>query len=494
MTALLLHGLADLLTVRHPHGLEFRLHVEARLELADQHIHLHIAGTGEYHLVGLTIVGHAEGGIFFVETAQALGNLILLTADLGHDGHGIAGLGKGNILQRHHLTGIAQGIAGFHLLHLGNGTDIAAGELLDLGGLFAAHDIQASQFLRCAGTGVDHGQIRRQGSGEDLDKGVLAVLVGNGLEHEGRRHAAGRNHEFLRLAVGTGCLVIVAFHGIGQQVHNVVHQHERTHARHSGTAQHREQTQLPHALTQALDHFRIGEILTAEELVHKGFAGLRHRFLQRVIELGNDRFLILRNLDLDPLEILHLESALIEHVDDAGHPLVLIPNGDHHRRDLLAEAFPQCLKRRVIIAVLLIRLGDVYKAGHIPLFAVFPCLLQANGNAVLGRADNHGGVGGPQGLHHFTGKIKSTRGIQNIDPAALVLQRRNGGGDGNLTLDLFGIIVADGISVRHAAHAVNGAGDVNQTFGQGGLPAAAMSQQADIPDVLYRIAHDRTTP
>ena len=38
-------------------------------------------------------------------------------------------------------------------------------------------------------------------AGEDLDEGILAVLVGDGLEHEGRGHAAGGDDEFLRFAV-----------------------------------------------------------------------------------------------------------------------------------------------------------------------------------------------------------------------------------------------------------------------------------------------------
>ena len=37
---------------------------------------------------------------------------------------------------------------------------------------------------------------------------------------------------------------------------------------------------------------------------------------------------------------------------------------------------------------------------------------------------------------------------------------------------------------------INDAGHVEQAFGQGGLAAAAVPQQTDVADVLYRIAHD----
>ena len=494
VTALLLDHLADLLTVRHTDGSQLRLHVEAALELADKHIHLHVAGTGEHHLVGLGVIGHGEGGIFLVQTGKALGDLVLLAAGLGHDGHGVAGLSEGDALEGHDLTGVAQSIAGLDLIHLGDGADVAAGELLDLGGLLAAHHIQAAQLLAGAGAGVDHGEIRRDGAGEHLHEGVLAVLIGHGLKDERGGHAAGRDNELLGLAVGTGGLVIVALHGVGQQIHDVVHEHEGAHAVDGGAAQHGEQAQLPDALAQALDHLGVGEVLAAEELIHELLAGLGHGLLEGVVELGDDVHLVLGHLDLHALEVLHLVGALVQHVDQAGDMLVLIPDGHHQGSDLLAEALTQGLEGGVVIAVVLIGLGDIQEAGHIALFAVLPRLLQANGHAVLGRADNDGGVGGTQCLHHLTGKVKCTRGIQHIDAAALVLQGRHGGGKGNLTLDLLGVVIAHGISVGHTAHAVDGAGYIQQALRQGGLTVSAVTQQTDVADVLYRIAHDLSTP
>ena len=485
MAALLLHGLADLLTIGNTDGLELRLHVEAALELGHQHIHLHIASAGEHHLMGLGVVGDGKGGVLLIHPAQALGDLVLLAPGLGHDGHRVAGLGEGDILQGHDLTGVAQRITGLDLFHLGNGADVAAAQLLDLGGLLAAHHIQTAQLFRGAGAGIDHGHVRRDGTGEHLHEGVLAVLVRDGLENKGRGNTAGRDYELLGLAVGKGCLVIVALHGVRQQIHDVVHEHQRTHAADGGAAQHREQAQLPHALAQALNHLSVGEILTGEELVHKGLGGLRHGLFQGVVELGNDGFLVLRHLDLHPLEILHLEGALVEHVDDAGDFLILIPDGHHDGGDLLAEALPQGLEGGVVVAVVLVGLGDVHKAGHVSLFAVLPRLFQPHGDAVLGGADNHGGISGPQGLHHLTGKVKRARRIQHIDAAALVLQGRHSGGDGDLTLRLLRIIITDGISIGAAAHPVNSAGHIQKTLCQSGLTAATVAQQTDVTDVLY---------
>ena len=279
--------------------------------------------------------------------------------------------------------------------------------------------------------------------------------------------------------------MVVALHGVGQQIHHVVHQHQAAHAVDSRAAQHGEQTQLPHALAQALDHLGIGEVLAAEELVHELLAGLGHGLLQGVVELGDDGHLVLGDLDLHPLEVLHLIGALVQHVDDAGDLLVLVPDGDHQGGDLLAEALTQGIEGGVVVAVVLIGLGDVDKTGHIPLFAVFPGLLQTHGDTVLRGADDHGGVGGPQGLHDLAGEIKSARGVQHVQAAARELQRRHGGGQGDLPLGLLGIIIADGVAVSHTAHPVDGAGHIKQALRQGGLTAAAVAQQADVADVLY---------
>ena len=66
--------------------------------------------------MGLGVVGDREGGVLLVHPAQALGDLILLAPGLGHDGHRVARLSEGDILQSHDLTGVAQRIAGLDLL------------------------------------------------------------------------------------------------------------------------------------------------------------------------------------------------------------------------------------------------------------------------------------------------------------------------------------------------------------------------------------------
>ena len=487
MAALLGHGLADLLTVGHAGLLQLHVHIEAALQLGNQNVHMDIAGGGEHHLTGLGVVDHGEGGIFFVQTNQTLSHLIFLAAGLGGDGYLVAGLGEGQCLQGHHLAAVAQGVARLDLVHLANGADVTAGEHLGLGGLLAAHLVQAADLLVLAGAGIDQSHIGSDLSGEHLDERELAVLIRNRLEHERGGHAAGRDDKLLALAILTGRLVVVALHGVGQQVHDIVHQHQGAHAVNSRTAQNREQGQVAHALTQAGDHLGIGKVLAGEELVHELLAGLGHRLLQGVVELRDDRILAFGHSDLHSLEVLHLIGALVEHVDQAGDLLVLVPDGNDHGRNLVAIALTQGVEGLVIVGVILVCLGNVNEAGHIALFAVLPRLFQPHRQAILGRADDNGSIGGTQSGNHLTGKAGTARSVQNIDLAALILQRGHRGGNGYLTLDLFRVVVAHSIAVHGLAHTVQSAGHVKQALCQSGLSVTTVTQQADVANVLYRI-------
>jgi hypothetical protein len=92
--------------------------------------------------------------------------------------------------------------------------------------------------------------------------------------------------------------------------------------------------------------------------------------------------------------------------------------------------------------------------------AIFPCLLKTNGDTVLGRADDDGSIRSTERFHHGTGEVETAGGIQQVDLAIIVLQRHHSSGQGDMTANLFGIKITDGIAVGILADAVNGAGHV----------------------------------
>ena len=487
VTAVSLYLLLDLLPVGDLRRIQHGVHAEAALQLGDQHVQLLIAGAGDDLLLGLGVVGQGEGGIFLVQTVQAGADLVFLTLHLGGDGHGIAGSGVGDLLQGDDLSGVAQGVAGADLVHLADGADVAAAQSLDFRGLLAAHGVESAELFGLAGAGVDQSRIGGDLTGEHLDVGILAVLVGDGLPHIGAGNAAGGDDELFGLAVGSGSLMVVALHGVGQQVDDVVHEHQAAKAGQTGTAQHGEQAQILHALMQAGDHFPVSKVAALEEAIHQSLVGLGNGFLQRVVELLDDGHLISGNVDLHTLQVLHLVGALVQHVDDAGDLMGGIPDGDDDGGDLVAVLLPQSVEGGVVVGIVLVYLGDVDETGHVPVFAVFPCLLKANGDAVLGRANQNGGVGGAERLHDGTGEVERAGGIQQVDLHVVIFQRNDGGGDRNMTADLLGVVIADGVSVGVLADAVDCAGHVKQALSQRGLAAAAVTQQTDIADGINSV-------
>ena len=489
VAALLGHRLADLLPVGHPGLGQLHLHVEAALELVHQHVHLDVAGGGDHHLVGLGVVHHVKGGVLLVEAAQARGDLVLLAPGLGGDGPGEVGLGKGDGIQLDELAGVAQGVAGLDAVHLADGADVAAAQLLDLLVLLAPHGVQAAQLLVLAGGGVHQGQVGGEAAGDDLDKGELAVLVGHGLEHEGGGDGALGDDEVLMLAILVGGGGGDALQGVGQQVHDEVQQHQGAQAGIGGAAHHGDQGAVPHAGAQALHDFGVGKALAGEELLHQLFAGLGHGFHELVVQLVHHALLVGGDGDLLALVAGGLKGALVDHVHHAGDLLVLVPDGDHHRGHALAEALPQGVEGGVEVDVVLVHFGDVDDAGQPALVQQPPGPLGAHGKAALGGAHQHPRVGHGQALGHLAGEVEVAGGVQHVDLAAVVLHGGHGGGDGDLALDLLGVVIANGVAVGGLAQTVDDTGHAQKALNQGGLAVAAMAQQADIADIMGRIAH-----
>ena len=164
----------------------------------------------------------------------------------------------------------------------------------------------------------------------------------------------------------------------------------------------------------------------------------------------------------------------MQHVHDAGDLFVLIPDGHHQRGDVLAEVLPQGGEGGVVVHIVLVHFGDVDDAGHFALLEIAPGALGAHGQAALGGAHQNAGIGHGQALGHLAGKVEVARGVQDINFAAVIFNGRYGGGDGNLTLDLLLVIVADRITVGGLAQPVGVAGHVEEALYQGSLSVSAV--------------------
>ena len=99
-----------------------------------------------------------------------------------------------------------------------------------------------------------------------------------------------------------------------------------------------------------------------------------------------------------------------------------------------------------------------------------------------------------QRAHLLAGEIKKARNIHQIDLLVLPLQRRHGGGEGDMPLDLLRVVVHGRLAVLHAALPVDGAGSEQHRLGQRRLANAAMADQGQVADILGQIVFHREFP
>ena len=146
-------------------------------------------------------------------------------------------------------------------------------------------------------------------------------------------------------------------------------------------------------------------------------------------------------------------------------------------------------ERAVEVAVVLVHFGDIDEPGQLTRVELLPCPLRAHAQAALGVAYDDAQLRDPQRLLHIAGEIKVTRRIQHVDLASVVFHGSNAGGNGDLALDLFRVVVTDGISIGGATLTVQRTDRIQHIFDEGGLAVPTVTQQGDVTNILHGIAH-----
>ena len=415
--------------------------------------------------MGLCVVDEGKGDVFFVKSCKTAGDLVVLTLGLGGDSHGVAGIGHLKCRKLDLVLGIAYGIAGLPF-HLADGNDIAAAGFLDLGGLLAADGVESAELVGAGSTDVAQREVGGDLAGNDLYKAVFAELIGNGLENKAANGLCGL---ILRSRnVIADCLQ----DSLGADVC------------HCCAADNGNYAALCKAGLKTDNDLFVGKLHGVEELFHKLFGNgsclhKLHAHLFDLVCVGS------RDSDLCGLAALGLVSGAVNEVDNAG----AVRQGDHDRADGCAVFLFKCRKDSVEIAVLFVDLGDVEHCGNACGLEVFPASFRSNGDAVLSRAEDDAGLNNADSGENVADEVKVTRAVENIDLAAAEVYGSDGSCNCDLTLDFFGVIVADGISVGDLAHTVDSAGREQHALSKAGLTAVAVTHEADVADVFGFVAH-----
>ena len=173
----------------------------------------------------------------------------------------------------------------------------------------------------------------------------------------------------------------------------------------------------------AISSFR--EFLARKIALHQLLGQLGHIFAQRRAVLVDTVLHIVRNRDLDALAALHAVRFADDAVDHAGRIAVALEDRHHDRADRNAELLLQLMQRGIVIRVLLVDLGDIEHARHGTRLAALPSLFRPHARTGLASGDDQSGFGYAQRAVYFAFKIKETRGIKQIDLAAVPFNRRH---------------------------------------------------------------------
>ena len=118
-----------------------------------------------------------------------------------------------------------------------------------------------------------------------------------------------------------------------------------------------------------------------------------------------------------------------------------------------------------------------------------PGLFGTDRGAVLGRDDDNAAVSHTQSLGNFALEVKVTGSVDEVQNIIFIFHGSQAGLDRDLTLDLLGIVVTDGVALSNLAQAVDTAGTIQQALDQRSLTLATVTQQANVTNFLHGICH-----
>ena len=190
-----------------------------------------------------------------------------------------------------------------------------------------------------------------------------------------------------------------------------------------------------------------------DSIVEVGLVAFGSRF-----ELGSHRDLDLRALGV-ALVRLHVDK-----IDE----LYLLARlyGDDDGAYCAAELFFELLENAVEVRLAVVVFIDEEHLGNVDLGSIVPCQLGADLDAGLCIDEYDRASRNAQSLFDLTDKIKVAGSVENVYLAALPDDGRDSCRYGKFSLDLFGVEVADSISVGSFAESVGTAADVKHCLGK----------------------------
>ncbi len=458
---------------------------------------MQFAHAGDDGLARFLVGVHPERGVFLRQLAERDAHLLLIGLGLRLDRHRDHRFGKLHPLQGDDVVGIAEGVAGGHVLQAHAGGDVAGANFLDLLAAVGVHlhqpaDAFAPSFDRVvdrvagidhAGVAADEGQGAHEGVGGDLERQrrerrvvvgqPLAFALGGIVQHALDRWFVHRRRQ-------------VADHRVQHRLHALVLE--------GGAAQRRHDLALEGAGAQAGVDLVLAEGLAFQILFHQLVGSLGGGFdhlLAPGLAVGPQA-----GGNIDVLE-LHAETVFIpgyglhpDQIDDAPE-FVLGPDGKLDRHRVGAQATLDLPYHPQEIGAGAVHLVDERQPGHAVFVGLPPDRLGLRLDPAHRAEHRAGAVQYPQRTLDLDSEVHVAGGVDDVDAmlvelAGHAVPEAGGrcGGDGDAAFLLLHHPIHGGGAVVHLAQLVRDARVKQDALGHRGLAGIDVSHDAEIAIAL----------
>ena len=280
--------------------------------------------------------------------------------------------------------------------------------------------------------------------------------------------------------------VIGVLHRAGHVHGQFIHQRAHADAVQAGNRGDRHNAALVNARGKAAQHVFLAQLALVEEFFHQFFAGARRRLVAGLARFFDQRFHLFRNRDLAAILARAGEGLARQNVHHADEGRALADR-QNRRDDAVAVGAAQIVEHLAVIDMFTIDLRNGDDARQTMLRGRVPCFFKAGGDARCGAQDDDRALHGVQRAGHFARKIEVTGNVNEVELLAVDFNRRHGRADGDMTLDLFGIVITDRVSILDTTLAVSHAGSIEHRLNQRRFAFRAVSQYSDVAYVLHHV-------
>ncbi len=152
----------------------------------------------------------------------------------------------------------------------------------------------------------------------------------------------------------------------------------------------------------------------------------------------------------------------------------------------MAYHFAGLLERPIEVCVFLIQFVHDKNRGVAVLRRVLPDDLGPHLGAFDSLEKDDRRVRDTERRFHLACEVGVPGGIQDVDLVAFPFAEEEGGVDGDLTFDLIGVVIGEGITLFYPAEARRAPGGEEGRFSGRRLPRTSVADQGQVPDVVGR--------